>query len=354
MSRAREAAAHVAEAVAKAYPAEKVHTVAASTQASEDAPLESLAENLSVHRMFSRLGLVSRREVRNSRLLKRIIDQMGESSGYTAETAAAALRLYAEGDAELGVEGICTEVPRCDACPLSRDCRFRKGRLTMHDIPEEERPRERLLRDGPEALSNAELLAIILRSGSTQETALQLGERLLSTFGSLRALAEATAGELRSIGGVGPAKAAQVLAALNISKRLWAQDATAENAITSSREAYQFFRSKLDGRKQETFVALLLDVKKRPMKYVVISQGSLTESLVHPREAFRPALRESADAVIFAHNHPSGDASPSGEDLTITRRLAEAGRLLGIEVLDHIIVGASSYISMADMGALSP
>jgi len=279
---------------------------------------------------------------------------MEKSLGYSAETAAAALRLYAEGDAELGAEGICTEVPRCDACALSGECRFRKGRLTMHDIPEDERPRERLLREGAEALSNAELLAIIVRSGSTQETALQLGERLLSTFGNLSALAAATPRELRNIEGVGPAKAAQVLAALNISKRLWAQGARPEHAITSSTEAYEFFRSKLDGRKQETFAALLLDVKKRPIKYVVISQGSLTESLVHPREAFRPALRESADAVIFAHNHPSGDASPSREDLTITKRLAEAGKLLGIEVLDHIIVGTSSYTSMADMGALSP
>ena len=277
---------------------------------------------------------------------------MKDSFGYGEDIAAKALTIYAEGDADLKLEGVCLEQPRCDVCLLTDQCGFRKGKLTMRDMPEDERPRERLLQQGSEALSNAELLAIVLRSGSAQETALQIGERLLATFGSLAALSRATPAELCSIEGVGPAKAAQILAALSLSRKLWADPASSKHELTTPKTAYEFLRSRLGGRKKETFIAILLDAKNKPIKDVIISQGSLTQSLVHPREAFSPAIRESAAAVIFGHNHPSGDPAPSPEDMNITRRLADAGKLLGIKVLDHIIVGTDSYVSMADEGAL--
>jgi len=345
-------AARVAEAVAATYPADELAKPVVTDSENYTIGSGEVLSRPSLGRLVGRLVLGSRGAADNRRLLRRIVNQMKQAFGYSEGTATRALTIYAEGDADLHIEGICLETPRCDVCIMKDQCRFRKGKLTMLDIPEDERPRERLLRQGPEALSNAELLAIVLRSGSAKETALQLGERLLASFGTLNALSHATPAELCSIDGLGPAKAAQILAALSVAKRLWTGRASSQQELTNPKTAYEFLRGKLDGRKKETFIAILLDAKNKPIKDVVISQGSLTQSLVHPREAFRPALRESAAAVIFAHNHPSGDPAPSPEDESITRRLSEAGKLLGIKVLDHIILGADSYVSMADKGSL--
>ncbi len=345
-------AAKVAEAVAAAYPPAILKSPKAAERADAPGAEADVLRHPSVCRLLHRLVPAARTGKGSERLLKRIVKQMKTSFGYADTAATRALTIYADGDAGLQLEGICLEQPRCEACLLADQCGFRKTKLTMRDIPEDERPRERLLRQGADALSNAELLAIVLRSGSSRETALQLGERLLATFGSLDSLSQATPAELCSIEGVGPAKAAQILASLSVSKRLWTRRTSAQEGLTNPRKAYEFLRSRLDGYKKETFVAILLDAKNKPIKDVLISQGSLTQSLVHPREAFSPALRESAAAVIFGHNHPSGDPAPSPEDVSITRRLAEAGRLLGIDVLDHIIVGANSYVSMADEGVL--
>ncbi len=219
--------------------------------------------------------------------------------------------------------------------------------------PEEERPREQLIARGPEALSEAQLLAIILRTGtSLSGSALDLARELLTEFGSLTGLGDASVAELCRHRGMGAAKAAQVKAALELGRRSLRDALGPRQGFSSSRDAAAYLSPSMNRLRQETFKALLLNIKNQLMREATIAQGGLTSSLVHPREVFLPAIREGAPLVIFAHNHPSGDPSPSRDDLLLSRRLSEAGKLLGVEVLDHIIIGGNSYYSFADDGRL--
>lgn len=223
----------------------------------------------------------------------------------------------------------------------------------IKDWPESDRPREKLLEKGPDALSNAELLAIILRTGdaSTGQSALDYGRVLMTRFeDSLRRLEEASVQEICTLKGIGPAKAAQIKAALEIGKRFAQEELKRGELFRSSSEVFNHYREHLGGLKKEEFHVLLLDAKNRKIKDVRVSEGSLTSSLVHPREVFNPVIRESAAAVILVHNHPSGDPSPSQEDLHITRRLREIGEVMGVRVLDHVIVGKGKYVSFVDDG----
>ncbi len=223
----------------------------------------------------------------------------------------------------------------------------------IKDWPEADRPREKLLEKGAETLSNAELLAILLRVGdaSTGQSALDHGRLLMTRFAdSLRNLEGASTQEICTIKGIGPAKAAQIKAALEIGKRFAQEDIKQGEAFRSSNDVFNHYREHLGGLKKEEFHVLLLDAKNRKIKDVRVSEGSLTSSLVHPREVFNPVIRESAAAVILIHNHPSGDPSPSQEDLHITRRLREVGEVMGVRVLDHVIVGKGKYISFVDDG----
>jgi DNA repair protein RadC len=223
----------------------------------------------------------------------------------------------------------------------------------IKEWPESDRPREKLLEKGPEALSNAELLAIILRTGdaSTGKSALDYGRELMGSFDeSLRRLEEVSIQEICTIKGIGLAKAAQIKAALEIGKRFAQEEIKRGEQFRSSAEVYNHYREHLGGLKKEEFHVLLLDAKNRKIKDVRISEGSLTSSLVHPREVFNPVIREAAAAVILIHNHPSGDPQPSQEDLQITRRLREVGEVMGVRVLDHVIIGKGRYISFVDDG----
>ncbi|MGE0823268.1 MAG: DNA repair protein RadC [Candidatus Binatia bacterium] len=223
----------------------------------------------------------------------------------------------------------------------------------IKEWPESDRPREKLLEHGPESLSPAELLAIILRTGeaSTGQNALDHGRALMMRFeNSFRALADASIHDLCSIKGIGPAKAAQVKAALEIGKRFAQEELRRGIQFRSSVDIFNHYREHLGGLKKEEFHVLLLDAKNRKIKDVRVSEGSLTSSLVHPREVFHPIIRESAAAVIFIHNHPSGDPTPSQEDLLITRRLRDVGEIMGIRVLDHLIIGKGRYVSFVDDG----
>lgn len=224
---------------------------------------------------------------------------------------------------------------------------------SIKEWPEEDRPREKLLEKGSEALSNTELLAIVLRTGdaSSGNSALDHGRLLMHRFDeSLRKLGEASVQDLCSIKGIGPAKAAQIKAAIEIGKRFAREEVKQGDAFRSSADVFHFYREQLGGLKKEEFHVLLLDAKNRKIKDVRVSEGSLTSSLVHPREVFNPVIRESAAAVILIHNHPSGDPAPSQEDLHITRRLREIGEVMGVRVLDHIIVGKGRYVSFVDDG----
>lgn len=219
--------------------------------------------------------------------------------------------------------------------------------------PESERPRERLLSKGPDALSDAQLLAILLRTGRRDSSAVQVAMELLRHVGGLGGLVKSGVEELCSIEGVGPAKAAQLKAALELGRRSLATPLSTGMRVSSSADLFRHFYPILRDRKQELFKVVLLDAKNAVIKETTISEGSLTVSIVHPREVFASAIRESAAAVIFLHNHPSGDPTPSQDDHRLTDRLVAAGRLLGISVLDHVIIGDGRYVSFADEGWLT-
>ncbi len=226
--------------------------------------------------------------------------------------------------------------------------------MSIKDWPRGERPRERLLLEGAQALSDAELLAILLSTGSPGRgrTALDCARRMLEAHGSLRGLARSSCSELGRIAGIGPAKACRVQAALEVGRRAVLERRRLGVSFRGSRDVFEAYSVRLRDEKQEVFVVMLLDSKSRLLREERTSVGSLDQSLVHPREVFRPAIREAAASVIFVHNHPSGDPCPSREDVRLTERLVDAGRLLGIRVLDHIIIGEGRYFSFFDEGRL--
>lgn len=220
----------------------------------------------------------------------------------------------------------------------------------IKEWPADERPREKLLAGGASVLSDAELLALIIRTGSAADksSAVDQARQLLARFGSLRALAAATTAELCRQNGIGPAKAAEIQALFEISRRFARQEIRPGERFTSSGDIFAHYHEKLRDRKKEVFISLLLDSKNRLLKEIQVSEGSLNASIVHPREVFAPIIRESAAAVLFVHNHPSGDPTPSREDIDLTERLSEAGKLMGVRVLDHIIIGSGRYVSFCD------
>jgi DNA repair protein RadC len=219
--------------------------------------------------------------------------------------------------------------------------------------PANERPRELLLSNGPQGLSDAQLLAILLRIGRQDLSAVGVAMDLLARLEGLRGLANRSLQELCVVPGIGPAKAAQILAAVELGKRVLATPLTAGLRIRQSQDIFQHYYPLLRDLRHEVFKALLLDAKHGLIRDMTISEGSLTVSIVHPREVFNLAVRESAAAVIFVHNHPSGDPHPSEEDHALTRRLMAAGEILGIRVLDHIVIGDGRYVSFADEGLLA-
>ncbi len=219
----------------------------------------------------------------------------------------------------------------------------------LQDLPREEWPRERMARLGPSSLSSRELLASVLGTGARGASALDLAEGLLG--GGLHGLAARSLAELERVRGLGRAKAARVLAALELGARL-ASEGVASAALQSPQEVARYLLPRYSARPVETFGLLALDARHRLRREAVISVGCLTASLVHPREVFQEAVVSRAAALVLFHNHPSGDPEPSAEDLALTRRLAAAGSLMGIEVLDHLVLGAGRYVSLKDRGQL--
>ncbi|HUJ19008.1 MAG TPA: DNA repair protein RadC [Nitrospirota bacterium] len=226
-----------------------------------------------------------------------------------------------------------------------------KNGKSVKEWPEDERPRERLIAYGSQSLSDAHLLAIILRSGRAGRSAVDLGRELIDRFGGLAGIGHAGIREICAIPGIGVAKAAEIKAAIEIGRRYQTPKLSGAS-LCSSHDVAEYYRPRMRDLRKEVFKCVLLDTKNRIIREEEVSVGSLSASIVHPRDTFKAAIRESAAAVIFIHNHPSGDTKPSQEDILLTRRLIQAGEVLGIQVLDHIIIGDGAHFSFRDSGLM--
>lgn len=226
-----------------------------------------------------------------------------------------------------------------------------RRRYTIKQLPPELRPRERLLAAGPSALSDSELLGLLFGIGSREKTAVELAGEVVSEAGGLHGLYDVSVHELTQVNGIGEAKACIILAAVELGRRIGQVRNPGRPVISSPADVERLLRGRIANLDRENFVVLLLNTKNEVIETSTVSVGTLSASLVHPREVFKPAVRASAASVILAHNHPSGKVEPSREDREVTRRLGEAAGILGIEVLDHVIVG-DGYFSMKEHGML--
>ncbi|MBY7143252.1 DNA repair protein RadC [Virgibacillus sp. NKC19-3] len=224
--------------------------------------------------------------------------------------------------------------------------------IMIKDVPKEDRPRERLLKLGSAHLSNQELLAILLGSGTKEESVMVLSNRVLMHFEGLKLLNDATIEELMAIKGIGEAKGVLMLSAIELGKRMNQYKINDRYIVRSPEDGANYIMEEMRSLKQEHFVVLFLNTKNQIIHRQTIFIGSLNTSVVHPREVYREAVKRSAASIIVAHNHPSGDPSPSQEDIHVTRRLVESGKMIGIELLDHLIIGDRKFISLKEKGYL--
>ncbi len=267
-------------------------------------------------------------------------------------------------DKSNALAGVCRPEPRCDRCELTTYCQFylinakaiapgspaslQNKPLSLKQWKPKELPRERLMQRGASQLEDTELLAIVLRTGTGKINVIELARMLLEKFGSLDGIAQASLQELQTVRGIGKMKAVELKAAFELGRRQTFRPLSIGDTITSSDDVYRAYRGRFASIKQEEFIVLMLDKKARVTEEETISRGGLDSSIVHPREVFKAAIRASAASVIFIHNHPSGDPTPSHDDYVVTQRLEEAAELLQIKMLDHVIIGAGAYYSFAD------
>ncbi len=217
---------------------------------------------------------------------------------------------------------------------------------SIQKMPEAERPRERLLQHGPEAISSVELIAIILGSGTKGFSVLQIAQELLVRFGSLQKFADASIEELQQIKGLGLAKAIQLKAALNLGLRASRQCVDQKFRIINPVHAYHYIKEEIEFEKRELILVILQDNKGCVLSHHIVAIGTLSQALVHPRDIFHPAIRHKAASLVLVHNHPSGDPKPSLEDLDVTKVLIEASRLIDIPINDHLVIGHGCYVSL--------
>ncbi|HWR30431.1 MAG TPA: DNA repair protein RadC [Negativicutes bacterium] len=235
---------------------------------------------------------------------------------------------------------------------MARSVRVAPHPLMIKELPTDERPREKMKGQGAQAMGNSELIAILLRTGNPAESALRLAENLLERQGGLAGFGNATMEDIEQIKGIGEAKAITILAAVELGRRVTSLAPQERAVIRTPDDVASLLMPRFRYETKEAFLAVLLSTKNHVLKTPVISIGSLNASIVHPREVFREAINASAASVILAHNHPSGDPAPSPEDIGLTRKLVEAGRVLDIPVLDHVVLGDGKYISFKEKGIL--
>jgi DNA repair protein RadC len=218
--------------------------------------------------------------------------------------------------------------------------------MKIKEMLEDSRPRERLVKFGVQNLSDSELLALILEKGTREENVIEMSNRLISKYG-LDKLSDCSLKELQEIKGIGFAKACQIMALFEFNKR-YNMSKNPIKKITCAKDVFDLFHERLKDEKQENFIVLLLNNKNHVLGDFLVAKGTLDASIIHPREVFKPAIKNSASKIILVHNHPSGEAEPSGEDIEVTKKLIEAGKSLGIQVLDHVIVGGEKWWSQLE------
>ncbi len=308
-------------------------------------------------RMLRRLGVVSvsgRSRAREEMEITRFLEA-AHTNGHDLVEASVLIRAFASGVYSVVVEPVCGDVPRCDVCTLADFCRERNFPVEeARPYGPGESPSERLAAEGTRALSSEELLALLVaRDGrDTEGEAVAACENLLSSGESLRSLANKRPGELARAKGLPKRRTPVIAAAMELARRWAAEERPVGKAFNHGADFFNHYRLRLRDLKTEVFISVLLDQKHRFLSDEVCSEGNLTTTRVHPREAFRRAVRESAAAVAFVHNHPSGDPTPSADDWEITAQLVRAAKILEIPMLDHVIVGDSSYFSFFDEGMI--
>lgn len=302
-----------------------------------------------IARMLRRVGLVSNQSTPEAvqKQFEELVREVAHAVTRTPIQIMTTFRMYASGLYGVMPRPVCGGVPQCKICGLTKQCdyfnlpRRQKQRLS---------PAQILPRDGADALSEEDLLALLLGGERTGESQRTLARELLDYFGSLRNLAAATYAELHALRNVTHGMALRLGAAAALSGRIASERRHQGPAMRTSKDFYDLYHLQLRDHKKEVFLVVLLDQKNRVIREEVVSSGTLTQALVHPREVFRPAIRAAAAKIAFLHNHPSGDSTPSPEDIKLTKRLVETGGILGIEVLDHVVVGEGSYTSFIDEG----
>ncbi len=224
-------------------------------------------------------------------------------------------------------------------------------KLMLKDMAQYEKPRERLLKYGADALSFSELLAIIIRCGTRDENVLDLSRRIVSESG-VRQLPDMTIGQMKKFKGIKDAKAAQIIAVFEIARRVSSGRESFKLKIENSRDVSDYLMAKMKNLKKEHLVGLYLDTRNHLIKEETISIGTLNSSLIHPREIFRGAVQEACASIILVHNHPSGDPTPSRDDISVTKKIVKASEIMGIELLDHVVIGNDRYVSLKEDGLL--
>jgi DNA repair protein RadC len=317
--------------------------------------LPELNDDIEIERVLVRLGIIRKKNGSSGRgqSLNRAIGLLAEESGSQLMSALMILRLFGCGEDLLKLEPICGEMPVCRSCLLSGECRYYSDLQKKPEPAPSERPAKRLRNEGEEALTATDLISLILGGrGPSEATALALARSLVGQCGSLRDLAALPLGELEVVGGMNADLAIRLRAALALARRWNIELRNPGRQFSRGGDFYDFFHTAMIDRKKESFFIVLLDQKNRYISSEMVSVGTLTGALVHPREVFRPAMQAAAAAIAFVHNHPSGNPQPSRDDREITARLLEVGKLLGIRVLDHVIIGENSYFSFVEEGLI--